>query len=328
MGAHDFLIFYFVHMVLKSLRALFFIDSGESVFQSIKKKSRIELSHFALLFAMSTVSSLLILVSYFTIILLFDYAVSPKTINMDFFKLYALTIIGNLLMPFAGVVQAKGNVWVKVLLLRGHHLMNLICILAFFAMGIDGALLPYVWLLTSMVMALLIFVFGIFYFANIEKIGSALSVDRMKGKMISRNIVDHSARRTNNRATFLATKGVISAFLGPFAGLALKSIRFDDRNRRKQYVAKIKDRGLVNRFDDQIPDAVKRGLANDRPFWIVLTLAVLVLVLMIVLRGTLDAFLLLGLLVLASKMMSISLRVLVLNMLISRGFTSIDVSAA
>lgn len=320
MGAHDFLVFYLVHMLLKSLTALFFVDSHVLVFWRVRRISAIDLAHFPFLVAMSIASSLFIAIFYLIFIWLFDKFVAPNMIDIEFFKLYALTIFSNILMPFVGLIKARGSLLVKGLALRSQHLMTLIFIAAFVIMGFDGALLPYVWLLTSILVSLMVLLLGMYYFYKTEKTGHVIPVDWQRGKVIAQRIIGHSARRTNNRATFLATKGVMSALLGPFAGLMLKSIGFSNQSRRQQYVAKIRNKNLVSRLDDRIPESIKRSLEKNRLFRVVLTLAVLVIAVAVGLRGTLDAFLLLGLLVLASKMLSVSLRVLALDLLVSRGF--------
>ena len=327
MGAHDFLIFYFVHLVLKSLGALFFIDSAENAHRAVRKKSALALSHVALLFTMSAMSTLVVLAFYFSVILLFDHVIAPDVIDVGFFTLYALTITGNLLMPLVGVIQAKATFWVRTFVLRGRYLMTLVFIAAFVFLGFNSALLPYVWLLTSLIMSALVLSFGLYYLKDVQTVGSALPIDWTKGKTVSKDIINSGVRRTSNRATFLATKGVMSAFLGPFAGLALKTIQFDNARKRERYVAKIKKKDFVSRVGERIPDKVKRGVADDRPYWVVLALAILALAIMIAFKSTLDAVILLGLLMLASKMLSVSLRILVLNSLIARGFTSMDASA-
>lgn len=321
MGAHDFLIFYFVHMVLKSLTALFLVNSDILVFRFIRRRSSIDFSHFTFVFLASIISSLFILISYFGFVAVFDLFISPGTIDVEFFKLYALTIISSAISPFAGIVRAKGGNLLTLVALRGRNFLVLIFILAAFLSGIDEALLPYAWLLASLTVSFLVLGTGFYYFCMTTKTGSLFPVDWRRGGIVLRRIVGLSARRTDNRATFLATKGAMSAFLGPFAGLVLKTIRFENRGKRHQYVATIRKRGVVNRFERRIPAPVKSGLEKEHLFRGVLILAVLVLAIVVILRGTLDSFLLLGLLVLASKMMSISLRLLVLNSLVSRGFS-------
>ena len=270
---------------------------------------------------------LVILAFYFSVILFFDHVIAPDVIDIGFFTLYALTVTSNLLMPLVGVIQAKASFWVRTLVLRGRYLMTLLFIAAFVVLGFDSALLPYVWLMTSLIMSALVFSFGLYYVKNVQTAGNALPIDWTKSKTVSKDIINAGARRTSNRATFLATKGVMSAFLGPFAGLALKTIQFDNARKRKRYVAKIKKKDFVTRVGERIPNKVKHGVAEDRPFWVVLILAFVALAIMIAFKGTLDAVILLGLLMLASKMLSVSLRILVLNSLIARGFTAMEVSA-
>lgn len=317
MGTHAFLAFYFVHLLLKSLKALFLLDGSIIVSHRVRKNSTIKISYFTFLTAAGVLSSLLVSISYLGSLFFFDRMISSDTIDMTFAQLYALTIVSNLIVPFAGVVRARASLWVRAFIFRGQHLMKLLFIAAFFVLEIDGALLPYVWLATSLIVSSLMLVVGLFHFMRLGPRPPSWPIEWYKIRLMWQRMIGHSARHTNNRATFLATKGVVSAFLGPFAGLALKSIRFDNEARRRRYVARIKDRDAVNRLGGRIPNAVKRGLAEDQPFWIVTGLALLILGIVVVLRGTLDALLLLGLLMVVSKMLSVSLRLLVLNWLMS-----------
>jgi len=317
MGAHDFFIFYFVHMILKSLMALFLFDSDVSVFRNLRKYSKIETVHFAFLVLISALSSIVILLFYLCFIFFFEKIIAPGVIDVEFFKIYSLTIISCVAIPFSGVIRANSGYWVKALVLRGRNLMNLSLIIVFAIVGIDGSFVPYIWLSTGVMLSIFMIILAIYHLYHIEKSDQRI-FNSLKARTVFENTLAYSARRTNNRATFLATKGVMSAFLGPFAGLALKSINFGDQTKRQGYVNKIRNRQLVNQLDGSIPDAVKRSFAKDRPFRIGLMIASVLLAGVVALRGTLDAFLLLGLLVVVSKILSISLRVLVLNRLASR----------
>lgn len=316
MGAHAFFSFYFIHMLLKSIAALFYLDSDVNIARNIKKKIPIRIKYFSYVVLLNTISAIFILSVYVLVIVLFDKFISSQAIDMGFAKFYALTICSTILVPFAGVIKSQGSFFSKALVLRGENLMILFFIVVFVVTDIDRAFLPYAWLSASLIMSLLMIVFGLLYLARLDPDVGSAPMDRMTKKAIWQEIITYSMRRTNSRATFLMAKGAISAILGPFAGLALKAIHFSDDVRRQEYFTKLKRRRLFKHFDNRVPSAVKRSITRGRALSGALVIAALIVAAMIALRGILDDLLLLGLLVLVSKIVSISVRFLVLIFLV------------
>lgn len=317
MGPHAFIRFYFVHMLLKSIKILFFFDADMNIFQTIRKEKKIRRRHFYYIVAWNTGLCLMALAAYIGAIEFFDRFVSIDLIDIKFAYVYALTIVGNLLVPYEGVIKVRGGYWLKSVALRGMHLINLVLIAGFVIAGFDGAYLPYVWLSTSMIMAILVFGFGVYLLHGAIDRGDQAPLGRALRDSIWQNVIDYSACRTRNRAVMVAARGAISAFLGPFAGLALQAIHFGDQVKRRKYMAMLKTQSLVRQTASRIPRSLTRGLTRDRLFGVVLVVALLILAFMVPLRSRLDALLLLGLLVLASKLLSVALRVLVLKALAS-----------
>lgn len=316
MGAHAFFLFYFIHMLLKSIGALFYLGSDVSVARQINKKGSVRINYLFFVILLNSISAIFTLFFYWLAIVLFDEFISSQAIDMDFAKFYALTTIGAILVPFAGVIKSQGSVFSKALVLRGENLMTLFFIAAFVVTGIDHAFLPYAWLSASLIMSLLMIVFGLLHLARLgSNVGNA-PMDRVEKKAIWQEIITYSMRRTNSRATFLMAKGAVSAILGPFAGLVLKAIRFSDDVRRQEYFAKLRKRRLFKHFNNRVPSAVKRSISRRRALSAALILAALIVAAMMALRGILDDLLLLGLLVLVSKIVSISVRFLVLSLLV------------
>jgi len=317
MGPHAFARFYLVHMLLKSLKILFFFDADMNIFQTIRKEKKIRWRHFSYIIAWNAGLCLMVLVVYLGAIEFFDRFVSIDLIDVDFAYVYALTIVGNLLVPYEGVIKAKGGYWLKSIALRGMHLINLALIGGFVLAGFDGANLPYVWLSTSMIMAVLVFGAGVYLLHGVIDRGNRAPLGRALRDSIWQNVIDYSASRSRNRAVTVATRGAISAVLGPFAGLALQAIHFGDEVKRKKYMAMLKTKSLVRQATNRIPRSVTRALTRDRLFGVVLVVALLILAFIVPLRNQMDALMLLGLLVLASKLLSVALRVLVLKALTS-----------
>jgi len=329
MGPTDFLSFYFVHMFLRSLIVLFCFDTDVNVTQTIRKHKKIGLGHLAFLHGWNAILSILILVFYLATIEIFDRFVTTGFINLDFAYIYALIIIGSALRPLDGVIRSARNVWLKTMVLRGSNLLTVVLIIPFVLFGIEHHYLPYVWVCSAVIGLIMTVSIGAYMLASRIDLSDWKPPSGQTFKDILQAVVDYGATRTRNRAVMIVMRGVVAIVLGPFAGVTLSAFQFGNQNNRERYLSKFKEKKLFRKATKRAKVAKKRTPAflkwattNDRPLYILVMLAFAIIVAIFALRDSANAIILLGMLVVASKMFGISLRIIVLTLLGS-GQTSV-----
>ncbi len=322
MGPYDFLSFYFVHMFLRSLIVLFSFDTDVNVTQTIRKHQKIGIGHFTFLHGCNAILVIPILLFYLTTIEIFDHFVTPGFINLDFAYMYTLIAFATILLPLDGVIRGSKNVLARTLVLRGTNILTVVLIVPFLLFGIDPDHLPYVWVCSAAITLVMSIGVGLYMLVSRIDLSSWKAPPGQTYKDVLQAVVDYGASTTRNRAIMIIVRGLVAIILGPFAGMTLSAFQFGDQNNRRKYLSKFKDRKLFRKMTKRAksanirtPSFFKWATANDRPLYFLVLVACTIAFFIYAMRDSASAIILLGMLVVASKMFGISLRIIVLTIL-------------
>lgn len=317
MGAHAFFSFYFLNMILVSLIRFHTLDSDIDVQRMVRRDGSIGWQYLGYISSLHLITSLMILAFYWSFITFFDHKIAPGTLDMPFAKLYALIILGNLITPLTGIIRAKAPPIVQEIVLRCQYAITLVFILGFVLAGLDAALLPYVWLVSSLALTALRLGFSVYYLWRADSSSPSASLNRQKALDLWQSILALSAVRTNRRVTFLGAKAVISALLGPFASLTLRAVGFNNDAKRQRYADKAGRTWPVPQIGRRLSHSPAQKIRIEHVLFCILVASTIALSLLLAMGGSLDPFLVLGSLALSCKILAISLRALLLRKLTS-----------
>ena len=197
MGVEAFSGFYFLPMILTALTTFHTLDSDVDAQRTVRRQGSIGWQHLGYLVSLHLLASLLILGLYWLFITHFDREIAPGMLDMQFAKLYALIILGNVITPLNGVIKAKAPALAQEIVLRGHYAITLACIVGFALAGVEAKLVPYAWLIGTLATIALKLMLGIAYLARADAkaspapLGSGWALDQWKA------ILAFSAARTD-----------------------------------------------------------------------------------------------------------------------------------
>jgi hypothetical protein len=312
MGVRAFLTFYMLHLFMNSINHLFALNMDKVIARNEDDDAPLDREHIRYLMVSNGLLSLLGISVYLFSIMLIQRYVSPGLLDPAFSYLYALALTVGMVKVHETVVELRGQPVLRFIILKGAHVTRLILIASFVLSTIEPIYLPWVWLVNAILISLSIFTYGEHLLRQNARPSDEGPACRTS---LWQEIFRHSARKTRNRAVMVLFRGMISPVFGPLAGFALQVFNLNNQRQRAKYTELVARQSIYQWLRLRLPERVVAHLRSDRPFQIVMILALAILVAIGFLRGRIEDIYLFGLIVVAAKMLSVSARIIVLEIL-------------